>query len=91
MEKNGVITNVIGATYFEGGYDTFDDAVKAMVCQWERLSGIERVSLKFRSYRNAVGEDYMMAVGSYDEETGESWDAMTLAEAMKAMEEEEEE
>jgi hypothetical protein len=41
------------------------------------------------SYRNSVGEDYMMAVGSYDEETGEAWEAMTLAEAMKAMEEEE--
>lgn len=96
MEKNqtgghGVITNVIGASYFEGGYDTFDDAVKAMVGQWERLSGLERVTLRFRSYRNAVGEDYMMAVGSYDEETGQAWDAMTLAEAIEAMEEEEEE
>jgi len=94
MEKNqtgvhGVITNVIGASYFKGGYDSFDDAVKAMVDQWERLRGIERVAIKFRSYRNSVGEDYMMAVGSYDEETGEAWEAMTLAEAMKAMEEEE--
>lgn len=96
MEKNqtgvhGVITNVVGASYFEGGYASFDDAVKAMVSRWERLSGLERVALKFRTYRNAVGEDYMMAVGSYDEETGEAWDAMTLAEAIEAMEEEEEE
>ena len=94
MEKNGVITNVIGATYFEGGYASFDDAVKAMVSQWERLSGIERASIKGRGYRNNRGEDFMVAVGSYDEETGQAWDAMTLAEAIEAieaMEEEEEE
>ena len=35
MEKkqtdvNGVLTNVVGAAYFEGGYASFDDAVKAM-------------------------------------------------------------
>ena len=95
MEKNqtgvhGVITNVVGASYFEGGYESFDDAVEAMVAQWERVSGIERVAIKFRNYRNAVGEDYMMAVGSYDEETGQAWEAMTLAEALKAIEEEDE-
>ena len=87
MEKNGVITNVIGASYFEGDYDTFDDAIKAMIGQWERLSSIERVSIKGRGYRNNRGEDFMMAVGSYDEETGQAWDAMTLAEAIKEMEE----
>ena len=95
MEKNqtgvhGVITNVVGASYFEGGYESFDDAVEAMVAQWERVSGIERVAIKFRSYRNSRGEDYMMAVGSYDEETGQAWEAMTLAEALKAIEEEDE-
>ena len=88
MEKNGVITNVIGASYFEGGYDTFDDAIKAMVSQWEKLSGIERASIKGRGYRNSRGEDYMVAVSSYDEKTGDVWYWMTLAEVIKTMEEE---
>ena len=96
MEKkqtdvNGVLTNVVGAAYFEGGYASFDDAVKAMVSQWERLSSHERATIKGRGYRNNRGEDYMLAVGFYDEETGQAWEAMTLAEAMKAIEEEEEE
>ena len=90
MEKNGVITNVVGASYFEGGYASFDDAVEAMVGQWERLSSIERASIKGRGYRNNRGEDFMIAVGSYDEETGQAWGAMTLVEAIEAIEEEDE-
>ena len=91
MEKNGVITNVVGASYFEGGYASFDDAVEAMVGQWARLSSNERASIKGRGYRNNRGEDFMIAVGSYDEETGEALETMTLAKAIEAMEEDEEE
>lgn len=87
---NGIVTNVGGASHYDGGYDSFEDAIKAMVSQWKRLNGVERASIAKRGYHNNQGEDYMMAVGSYDEETGEAWDAMTLAEAIAAMEEEEE-
>ena len=76
---------------YEGGYETFSDAVKGMMDECLKLTLEERVSLAKRHYCNDMGEDYMIAVGSYDEETGEAWESMTLAEEIAKREELEEE
>ena len=87
--KHGVLTRLGCDEFFEGGYESFDDAVEAMMDKWEMVRGLERVTIMLRGYLNNRGDNYMVAVGDYDEETGEAWKTMTLAEAMKAMEEEE--
>lgn len=90
-QYNGVITNVVSVPKYEGGYETFSDAVKGMMDECLKLTLEERVSLAKRHYCNEIGDDYMIAVRSYDEETGEAWESMTLAEAVARLEDEEEE
>lgn len=86
MEKNrkhGVITRVGGAEYFDGGCETFTDAIEEMMRQWRAIPSRERATIAKRGYRGESGDAYMTAVADYDEETGEAWDAITLAEAME--------
>ena len=96
MEKNqngehGVITRVVGAEYFDGGCETFTDAIDEMMRQWRAIPPRRRAAIAKRGYRSESGDAYMTAVADYDEETGEAWETMTLAEAIEAMEEDEEE
>lgn len=94
MEKNqkgehGVITRVIGAEYFDGGCASFTDAIDEMMRQWRAIPSHGRATIAKRGYRSESGDAYMTAVAFYDKETGEAWDAMTLAEAMEAVAEDE--
>lgn len=89
--EHGVIVRVVCDEFFDDGYESFNDAIEEMLSKWGQLNAHERASIKRRGYRNALGADYMTAVAFYDEETGEAWESMSLAEAMEAMEEEEEE
>lgn len=91
MEKNqngehGVITRVVGAEYFGGGYESLDDAVDAMMNDWEQLTVQERVTIAKRDYCDDNGADYM-AAGFYDEETGETMEYISLREAIARIEE----
>ena len=63
---------------------SFGEAIKEMLHQWEHLPTIRRATIAKRGYLNENGGDYMTAVAHYDGETGEVWEAMTLAEAMDA-------
>ena len=95
MEKNqqgehGVITRVVGAEYFDGGCESFTDAIDEMMRQWRAIPPHTRAAIAKRGYRSESGDAYMTAVADYDEATGEAWEAMTLAEVMEAMAEDEE-
>ena len=87
MEKKqgeyGVLTRVAGTEYFEGGYEWFSDAIEAMVDKWEQLTVRERALIRGYGYCNEFGRDYMVAVGFYNEETGEALESMTLAEVVE--------
>ena len=89
--KYGVLTRLGCDEFFEGGCASFSDAVEAMMDMWGRLPAHWRASIKRCGYLNRRGDNYMVAVGDYDEETGEAWETMTLAKAMEATEEDEEE
>lgn len=96
MEKNqkgehGVITRVIGAEYFDGGCASFTDAIDEMMRQWRAIPSHGRATIAKRGYRSESGDAYMTAVADYDEKTGVIWEAITLAEAMEAVAEDEEE
>ena len=96
MDKNqkgehGVITRVVGAEYFDGGCETFTDAIDEMMRQWRAIPPRRRAAIAKRGYRSESGDAYMTAVADYDEKTGVIWEAITLAEAIEAMEEDEEE
>ena len=90
MEKNqkcehGVITRVGVDEYFDGGCESFTDAIEEMMRQWRAIPPRRRAAIAKRGYRGESGDAYMTAVTFYDEATGEAWEAMTLAEAMEAM------
>lgn len=92
-EKNiihAIIKNDRGDEFIDEGYETFEDAVDAMMNDWEKLHVQERVTIAKRDYLDITGADYLMAVG-YDEETGETELWTTLAEEIARREENEEE
>ena len=93
MEKkqHGVITRLGMDEYFDGGCASFTDAIDEMMRQWRAIPPHGRAAIAKRGYRGESGVAYMTAVADYDEETGVFWDAMTLAEAMEAIEAMEEE
>lgn len=70
-----------GDEFIDEGYETFEDAVDAMMNDWRMLTIQERVTIAKRDYCDISGADYLRAVG-YDEETGESELCTTLAEEM---------
>ena len=93
MEKNqkcGVITRMGVDEYFDGGCESFTDAIDEMMRQWRAIPPRRRAAIAKRGYRSESGDAYMTAVADYDEETGVIWEAMTLAEVMEAMAEDEE-
>jgi hypothetical protein len=90
MGEHGVITRVVGAEYFDGGCESFTDAIDEMMRQWRAIPSRGRATIAKRGYRNESGDAYMTAVADYDDETGVAWEAMTLAEVMEAMAEDEE-
>ena len=79
-----------GDEFIDEGYETFEDAVDAMMNDWEKLHVQERVTIAKRDYCDISGADYLRAVGYY-EETGESELCTTLAEEIANREENEEE
>ena len=88
IRTHGLLTNT-GADEFFDRCESFTDAIEEMMRQWRALPSHRRATIAKRGYRNAVGIDYMTAVACYNEETGEAWEAMTLAEAMEALAEDE--
>lgn len=82
--EHGVITND-GDELFVGGCKSFSAAIEEMLYQWRVLPTHRRATIAKRGYLNENGGDYMTAVAYYDGETGDVWEAMTLAEAMDAM------
>ena len=88
---HAVITNDRGDVFIDGGYEAFCDAIDVMLNKWDNLTSQERVSIKKRNYCDENGADYMVAVGFYNEETGEACESMSLAEAIEIIGEEEEE
>ena len=84
--ENGVITRMGVDEYFDGGCESFTDAIEEMMRQWRALPSHKRATIAKQGYRNSLGDAYMTAVADYDEATGEAWEAMTLAEAIETME-----
>lgn len=76
---HAIIKNDRGDEFIDEGYETFEDAVDAMMNDWEKLHVQERVTIAKRDYCDENGADYLIAVGYY-EETGESELCTTLAE-----------
>lgn len=89
--EHGVITRMGVDEYFDGGFESFTDAIDEMMRQWRAIPPRRRAAIARRGYRSESGDAYMTAVADYDEETGVIWEAMTLAEAMEAIEAMEEE
>ena len=83
--EHGVLTNNGFNEFFDGGCESFTDAIEEMMCLGRALPSRSRATIAEWGYRNAVGGAYMTAVGFYDEDTGEAWEAMTLAEAIEAL------
>lgn len=82
-----VITMDRGDVFVDDGFETFNDAVDAMMHAGDMLTVQERVTIAKRDYRDITGADYMTVVGYYDEETWESEESMTLVEAITRREE----
>lgn len=88
--RHAVLTNVRDE-FIDERYETFNDAVDAMMDKWRMLTVQERVEIAKSDYCDILGSPYMMAVGFYNEETGEAWESMTLAEAIEARNKKEDE
>ena len=87
----GVITFDGADAFFDGGCESFTDAIDEMMRQWRAIPPRRRAAIAKRGYRSESGDAYMTAVADYDEDTGVIWEAMTLAEAMEAVAEDEDE